>query len=104
MSSDVRPEDELSNMERNEKKIDDFYSYVAGPPEGNPFREHWSRSRHLPSCGHRVFGAGTSCSCCVGSMTFTTADNFVNDMLKQPGHEGKVCKNLTDIMAWVGHR
>ena len=97
MSSDVRPEDEESNMEKNEKQIDDFYSYVAVPFEGNPFREHWSRSRHLPSCGHRVFGAGTSCSCCVGSMTFATADNFVNDMLKQPDDEGKVCKNLTDM-------
>ena len=30
-------------------------------------------------------------------MTFATADNFVNGMLKQPGDEGKVCKNLTDM-------
>ena len=44
MSSDVRPEDDVSNMGRNEKKIDGFYSFVAGPPKGNPFqgREHWS--------------------------------------------------------------
>ena len=92
MADDIRPEDEVS-----EKQIDDFYSYVAEPTQGNPFREHWSRTRHLPSCGHRVFGAGTSCSCCVGSMTFATEDNFVNDMLKQPDDEGKVCKNLTDM-------
>ena len=30
-------------------------------------------------------------------MTFATADNFVNDMLKQPDDEGKVCKYLTDM-------
>ena len=76
MADDVRPEDEV-----REKQLDEFYSYVAGPTQGNPFREHWSRTRHLPSCCHREFGAGTSFSCCVGSMSFATAANFVNDML-----------------------
>ena len=33
MADDIRPEDEVS-----EKQIDDFYSYVAGPTQGNPFR------------------------------------------------------------------
>ena len=47
MANYVCSEDEVSNMERNEKQIDDFHSYVARPTQGNPFCEHWSRTLHL---------------------------------------------------------
>ena len=95
MASEIRPDVETSNAEQDGKRIDEFYQYVTGPKEEPPFSYYSIRTRHLDSCAFRLNGPLTPCSCCVGSMTFATADNVVSSMLQQPGPK----ENITRVLA-----
>ena len=60
-------------------------SKMASPKEEPPFSNYLIRTQHLDSCAFRLNGPLTPSSCCVGSMTFATANNVVSGMLQQPG-------------------
>ena len=100
MASGIVPEVEQSNMMQDDKLVDEFYAYFNGQV-AYPFRDHLLKSRHLETCGFRMNGIRSSCTCCVGAMTFKTADKLVDGILQPPGIplQGKVQKTVTDITA-----
>ena len=98
MASERSPDVETSNAEHDGKRVDEFFQYLTGPNEEPPFRNYSIRTRHLDSCAFRLNGPLTSCSCCVGSMTFSTAANVVSGMLQQPGPQENVQKSLCDMV------
>ena len=97
MASEIHPDVEASNAEQDGKRVDEFYQYVTGPKEEPPFRNYSIRTRHLDSCAFRLNGPLTPCSCCVGSMTFATADNVVSGMLQQPGPKENITRTLAEM-------
>ena len=83
MASERSPDVETSSAEHDGKRVDEFFQYLTGPNEEPPFRNYSIRTRHLDSCAFRLNGPLTFCSCCVGSMTFSTAANALSGMLQQ---------------------
>ena len=93
------PEVETSNCMQDGNGImaDEFYTYVIGPREETPFLNYHIRTLHSESCAFRMNGQTKPCSCCVGSMTFATAENFVNTLLQQPSPQENVQMTFHEI-------
>lgn len=101
MESEISPVVEEDNEEQTRNRVLDFHSYLTGSSGETTLRNHLLRTMHLDSCAFRTNGPQTPCSCCVGSMTFSTADEFINGMIKEPSlatpAADKVQKTLTDL-------
>lgn len=94
----VRPAiDEISQVNQEDQAADDFVAFVS-KPASEYFGKRSNPEKHLGSCGFRLNGTSTACSCCVGAMTFGDTETLMNGIFQPtPDKNEKLTATVKDI-------